>query len=727
MGTGTSVREMTEVQPLELTSLRDETDTEVSPSRGASRGIPALGLALFAVVLAVWSALIDTSATVGPGRLELAILVGIWAVTAVFVTRQRPEEPLGFLLAGGALLGGVAVLGAAMFGREGILESTRDVAAAMRAFGCVGVFAVALQAALGLPDGRLGSTARKVTAGLGYAAAGAVGAVLYTGRPDFRLTPLVALGAVFVVTGVTGFIARCQRATVMQRPRLQWSVWGALVAAAVAVVTAVLAALVDWPGHVLAVCVAGTVAIPLSLALGSLRRQAIRIDRLLVHTIVLVGLVCLVGIVYLLVLLGLGRRPAGDERTLLGLSLLAAALAALAWVPARERLTDLATRRVYGERHAPDEVLRTFGSRLTRALPLDELLLQLAESLKKTMNLDVAEVWTRTAGRVERAVSVPDRGPARLELGPEEELVVARAGVSGPAWARVWVPSLVGPSADAVMRVAPVTNSGELLGLIVVRRPDGAIPFDEDDDQALTELARQVGLALHNVKLDSALQESLDEVRRQADELRASRARIVEATDAERRRIERDLHDGAQQHLVALAVSVNLVRQIADNDPDTAKAMLEQIGLDLQEAVQELRNLAHGIYPPLLMDRGLGEALRAAGNRAVLPVDVVVEDIGRYPQAVEAAVYFCCLEALQNAGKHAGADASMTVTVRDDEGALLFEVADTGAGFDMASGAQRGHGFVNMADRVGAFGGTVRVESAPGRGTRIAGRVPLPT
>ena len=727
MGTGTSVREMTEVQPLELTSLRDETDTEVSPSRGASRGIPALGLALFAVVLAVWSALIDTSATVGPGRLELAILVGIWAVTAVFVTRQRPEEPLGFLLAGGALLGGVAVLGAAMFGREGILESTRDVAAAMRAFGCVGVFAVALQATLGLPDGRLGSTARKVTAGLGYAAAGAVGAVLYTGRPDFRLAPLVALGAVFVVIGVTGFIARCQRATVMQRPRLQWSVWGALVAAAVAVVTAVLAALVDWPGHVLAVCVAGTVAIPLSLALGSLRRQAIRIDRLLVHTIVLVGLVCLVGIVYLLVLLGLGRRPAGDERTLLGLSLLAAALAALAWVPARERLTDLATRRVYGERHAPDEVLRTFGSRLTRALPLDELLLQLAESLKKTMNLDVAEVWTRTAGRVERAVSVPDRGPARLELGPEEELVVARAGVSGPAWARVWVPSLVGPSADAVMRVAPVTNSGELLGLIVVRRPDGAIPFDEDDDQALTELARQVGLALHNVKLDSALQESLDEVRRQADELRASRARIVEATDAERRRIERDLHDGAQQHLVALAVSVNLVRQIADNDPDTAKAMLEQIGLDLQEAVQELRNLAHGIYPPLLMDRGLGEALRAAGNRAVLPVDVVVEDIGRYPQAVEAAVYFCCLEALQNAGKHAGADASMTVTVRDDEGALLFEVADTGAGFDMASGAQRGHGFVNMADRVGAFGGTVRVESAPGRGTRIAGRVPLPT
>ena len=118
------------------------------------------------------------------------------------------------------------------------------------------------------------------------------------------------------------------------------------------------------------------------------------------------------------------------------------------------------------------------------------------------------------------------------------------------------------------------------------------------------------------MNLDSALQESLDEVRRQADELRASRARIVEAGDAQRRRIERDLHDGAQQHLVALAVSVNLVRQIAETDPDTAQTMLAQIGTDLQEAVQELRNLAHGIYPPLLMDRGLARGAVGGGRAA---------------------------------------------------------------------------------------------------------------
>jgi signal transduction histidine kinase len=496
---------------------------------------------------------------------------------------------------------------------------------------------------------------------------------------------------------------------------------------AIGVVAAVLNVLVGWPEPILAIAVGATALVPISFAIAASDEVAVRIDRLLVHTITLAGLVGLVGVCYLVVILGLGREPTDDERSLLGLSMLAAALAALLWVPARERLTDFATRRVYGERHAPDEVLRTFGSRLTRALPLDELLLQLAESLKKTMALDVAEVWTRGAGgRVERAVSVPDRGPGELVLGTEEETVVARAGVSGPAWARVWTPALVpATEEEPVLRVAPVTNSGELLGLMVVRRGAGAPPFDDDDDQALTELARQVGLALHNVKLDSALQESLDEVRRQADELRASRARVVAAGDAQRRAIERDLHDGAQQHLVALAVSVRLAKQVAASDPEQAQTMLDQIGKDLQEAVQELRNLAHGIYPPLLAERGLPEALAAAASRAALPTSVDAEGVGRHPQPIEAAVYFCVLEALQNAGKHAGEGSEIRVTVREDEGALLFDVADDGAGFDLSTGAHLGHGFVNMNDRVGAIGGTLTVESSPGHGTTISGRIPL--
>ncbi len=141
--------------------------------------------------------------------------------------------------------------------------------------------------------------------------------------------------------------------------------------------------------------------------------------------------------------------------------------------------------------------------------------------------------------------------------------------------------------------------------------------------------------------------------------------------------------------------------------------------------MQELRNLAHGIYPPLLMDRGLQEALSAAAARAALPTAVVADGIGRYSPAIEAAVYFCCLEALQNAAKHAGEGAEAKITVHEEEGALLFVVSDDGAGFDLASGAQGGHGFVNMSDRVGAIGGSIVVESAPGEGTRINGRLPL--
>src|SRR5215211_7818048 len=465
--------ELTHLQPLELTSIRD--DVEAPKERASARTLPGIVLAVVALAGAVWAVLVDTATRVGPGRVLCAVVVVAWALAAAFVARQRPAAPLGVLMGAGAVCGAIALVGAVELAHGGLSSSSRDVAFAARAFGLALAIGVAIHAALALPDGRLALTGRRVGAGIGYVAALAAAVIVFADRPDFSVWPYVALGAVGAVLAVPAFVNRCQRATVAQRPRLQWTVWGSLVTVAIALAAAVLAALVDWPDSVLAVSVTGTIAVPLSLSLGAIPRQPIRIDRVLVNTIVLVGLVALVGACYLLVVLGLGRRPAGDEQTLLGLSILAAAIAALAWVPARERLTDLATRRVYGERHAPDEVLRTFGSRLTRALPLDELLLQLAESLKKTMNLDVAEVWTRGAGRLERAVSVPERGPAKLELGAEDEQVVARAGVSGPAWARVWVPSLVAGTAGSVMRVAPVTNSGELLGLIVVRRPSGAI------------------------------------------------------------------------------------------------------------------------------------------------------------------------------------------------------------------------------------------------------------
>jgi len=250
-------------------------------------------------------------------------------------------------------------------------------------------------------------------------------------------------------------------------------------------------------------------------------------------------------------------------------------------------------------------------------------------------------------------------------------------------------------------------------------------PFTEEEDQVLVDLARQVGLALHNVGLDSALQASLDELEVRNEELVASRARIVVASDESRRQIERDLHDGAQQHLVALAVKVGLVKQLLAADPDTAQALLEELRDDVQVTLTELRALAHGIYPPLLRDRGLAEALRNSANRATLATDVEVEELERYPAEVEAAVYFCVLEAMQNAGKHAGEQAQVLVRVGEDEGRLWFEVGDDGAGFDPEVAA-KGHGFVNMRDRLGAVGGELDVRSAPGEGATLRGTLPVP-
>ena len=378
----------------------------------------------------------------------------------------------------------------------------------------------------------------------------------------------------------------------------------------------------------------------------------------------------------------------------------------------------------YGEREAPDAVLRTFGSRLSRAVPMDELLLQVAESLRKTLGLRAAEVWTGSRGHLERSISVPDVPGVRMTLSGEEQTVVAQAGVTGTAWVQVWLPRLMENRDGAVLRVAPTTHSGQLLGLIVAVRDAGADAFTDDDDLMLTELARQVGLALHNVELDSALQESLDEVRRQAAELQASRARIVAASDAARRQIERNLHDGAQQHLVALAVNVRLARKLAETDPPASLEILDGLSHGLQDAVQELRSLAHGIYPPLLVDRGVEEALRAAAGRAALPTEVSASGLARYSAEEEAAVYFCCMEAMQNAGKHAGDGARVDIKVWTDSGWLCFEVADDGAGFDDAV-ASRGTGFVNMSDRVGAVGGTVQVRSTPGRGTTVSGKIPV--
>jgi signal transduction histidine kinase len=212
---------------------------------------------------------------------------------------------------------------------------------------------------------------------------------------------------------------------------------------------------------------------------------------------------------------------------------------------------------------------------------------------------------------------------------------------------------------------------------------------------------------------------SLDEPRLEAEELRASRARVVAADDDLRRRIERDLHDGAQQHLVAIAVKLELARQVADSESATLKALLEEIGGDVQEALEAVRQLAWRIYPSLLLDRGLADALRAAASQATVSTGIEAKPIGRYPPDIEAAVYFCCLELLQAAAERADPGARATIRVRDERRTLLFDVIVQGT--DVRQWEPRG--LTSVSDRLGALGGRLNVTAEGGQGVRISGAI----
>jgi signal transduction histidine kinase len=205
------------------------------------------------------------------------------------------------------------------------------------------------------------------------------------------------------------------------------------------------------------------------------------------------------------------------------------------------------------------------------------------------------------------------------------------------------------------------------------------------------------------------------------DKLQVSMSRLVEAGDAERRRIQRDLHDSAQQRLVALRVHLGLAAESLGDRPETA--VVQRLGSEVDAALDELRSVAHGLYPPVLARRGVPDALRAAARGSPVPVRIADDGFGRQSAAVENTIYFCCLEALQNAGKHAGQHATVDVRLVSTDGELRFTIADDGAGFDPATVVD-GAGLSNIADRVAAAGGTVRIDSAPGLGTRVEARLP---
>jgi signal transduction histidine kinase len=268
------------------------------------------------------------------------------------------------------------------------------------------------------------------------------------------------------------------------------------------------------------------------------------------------------------------------------------------------------------------------------------------------------------------------------------------------------------PSGEQPTLRADVEHRGERFGELCLH---AMAPSDlvADAPQVLADVAHALGVVLRNDQLTAQL-------RVQLVELRASRQRLVEAHDRARRTLERDIHDGAQARLIALRMRVGAA--VARRGPPPA-GELDEIGREVDAAIRALRDLARGIFPPILEQAGLADALRAYVRELPLPVTVTPTGVGRYPRAVESAVYFACLEAVQNAIRHSGAS-NVTVELLDDGHALAFAVHDDGVGFAPSTTAA-GTGLVNISDRIAAIGGRTEIQSAPTAGTRVSGRVAL--
>ena len=274
---------------------------------------------------------------------------------------------------------------------------------------------------------------------------------------------------------------------------------------------------------------------------------------------------------------------------------------------------------------------------------------------------------------------------------------------------------------DSHGRPAALPAPGAGRGVSDVRHHGAVVAAIVHDEglQARPELV-EAGAAMAAVVLDNQRLEAQAEA--SIRELRRSRARIASSAESERRRIERDLHDGAQQRLVALRIELELAEEVVREDPERGAARLRELEQELDDALEELRSLAHGVYPPLLADRGLPDALKSVAMRSTIPVELDARGLGRVRPEVESAVYFCILEALQNAMKHAAGARRIVVRARTDaHDELRFSVRDDGAGTEHL---RAGAGITNMQDRLAAVGGEVLVTSTPGVGTRVRGRVP---
>ncbi|MGA7098074.1 MAG: GAF domain-containing sensor histidine kinase [Acidimicrobiia bacterium] len=674
---------------------------------GAATGIGAF------ITLTVMTAGTDlfTGNVVSEGA-PLALFAMFFGLVVWFVIPRQPRNPLVWILTVTALACGLYdlswLVAASMGGPELVLahadfapvDIPRPAAWLMFFAVPLGTGAVITMTSFGFllfPDGRLPSPKWRWAAALSSLAVATVvistaqgfiptsrGAASPDGLLNYIASILLVAAALASLAALTG---RFRRSSGETRQQFKWVLWGA----AVLVVSLILLLPAQGTAYesvsLVLFALAGAIfVVAYGIALGKYR--LFDVDVVISRTFVYGTLAVFITVVYVVAVVGAGRLLDLGDQPNNGLAILATTLVAVAFQPLRRRLERVANRMVYGRRATPYEVLSTFSRRVAAVDP--DVLTQIAQALEEGTTARAASVWMRR-GALVQPIAV---WPATFDL-PDQ-------------------PS--GATGGLIEKMAPVIHDGEELGLVMLLLEPGQA-FSPVDQRLLEQVAGGLGLALRNLKLT-------EDLKTRVAQLRESRRRIVAVQDMTRHRLERDLHDGAQQRLVALKIKLGIGATMAE------KAGLEQID-DLlvslrgeaDDAVNSVRDFARGIYPPLLEAEGLPSALAARVEKAPLPVALEANGVGRYTREVEATVYFCVLEAVQNALKHSRAE-MVRVSVDDDGGEISFEVSDDGLGFDPDS-TGTGSGLANLADRVDALDGSLQVISRPGDGTTIRGRIPL--
>jgi signal transduction histidine kinase len=653
------------------------------------RGITVLAYA--PLVVAIFATVLTIVAYATRGFTRYDTTTFIWWIVAISVlftaiggilSSRRRDHPIGWILstiglfqAFGAISGSWTVLATVHSLPGGDLTDWWGLWNWIPSIGLLVTFLLLLFPTGHLPSRRWRPAAWVSAAGIALFA-GSIAVHYWPLRHELGIDPDVELNGAGLELGVTlmliGAVAsiaslavRFRRARGDERQQLRWFVG----AGAITVLGFFLAIFISSSWGVLLI-VPGFLAIPIAAGIAVLKYRLYDLDVVIKKAVIALVLTTLIATVGLFFVAEFGQVAFWEGTNPRVSVLIGIVGGALLW-PLLRLSRRIAARITFGKRATPYEVLTEFSGRVGETYATDDVLPRMAQVLAAGTGATSARVLLKVGG----------------ELREEASAGEPRSGTE---------------------HTVPVVYQGEELGALAVEMPAND-PMDPARERLVHDVAAQAGLVLRNVRL--------------IEELRASRQRLVAAQDEERRKIERNLHDGAQQQLVALSVQLKLAEQLATKDLEKTHEALVRLQGTAGAALEDLRDLARGIYPPLLADKGLPTALEAQARKAAVPTAVDADGIGRYPQEVEAAVYFSVLEALNNVAKYAEAGQA-TVTLAQHDGRLEFRVTDDGSGFDTGATGY-GTGLQGIADRLDAIGGRLVVTSAVGAGTAIAGTVPL--